>query len=304
MRALRFWFEAAAFRLLLALSRWLPRRVLLAFGSWLGSIGFRLDARHRAVTLENLAAAYGGSVEDREIRDLARNTWRILGRNLIDALSFSRFGPESVGNAVHYEGLSHIRDAYARGKGVLLFSAHFGHWELTAMMQGYLNLPLTLITRPLDNPALERMLADLRGSSGNRIVHKRNAVREILKALREGSGVAIVIDQDARDGGLFVPFFGRLASTTPTLARMALRTGAAIVPTFCVPQSDGTYRITYEPEIEVRPGDDIEAEAYRLTEVCTAVIEKWVRAYPEHWFWVHRRWKTRPPLDFTPPSAD
>jgi len=173
MRALRFWFEAVAFRVLLVLSRWLPRRVLLAFGSWLGSLGFRLDARHRNVTLENLAAAYGGGVDDREIQILARNTWRILGRNMIDALSFSRFGPESVGDSVHYEGLSHIRDAYARGKGVLLFSAHFGHWELTAMMQGYLKLPLTLITRPLDNPALERMLADLRGSSGNRIVHRQ-----------------------------------------------------------------------------------------------------------------------------------
>jgi len=135
-------------------------------------------------------------------------------------------------------------------------------------------------------------------------VHKRKAVREIVRALREGSGVAIVIDQDARDGGLFVPFFGRLASTTPTLARMALRTGAAIVPTFCVPQPDGTYRITYEPEVEVRSGVDVEAEAYRLTEVCTAVIEKWVRAYPEHWFWMHRRWKTRPPADFTPPHED
>jgi KDO2-lipid IV(A) lauroyltransferase len=178
---------------------------------------------------------------------------------------------------------------------VLLFSGHFGQWELTALMQGFVGLPLILITRPLDNPALERMLADLRSRSGNRVVHKRNAVREMVKALREGIGVAIVIDQDALKDGLFVPFFGRLASTTPTLARIALRTGAAIVPTFSIPREDGTYRVVYGPEVDVRKTGDMDADAHRITAECTATIERWVRAYPEHWLWMHRRWKTPAP---------
>ena len=114
--------------------------------------------------------------------------------------------------------------------------------------------------------------------------------------------MALMIDQDARGAGVFVPFFGRLASTTPIVARMALHTGAAIVPTYCVPQPDGSYRITYEPEIEVRQGADPDTEVYRLTRVCTGVVEKWVRAHPQHWFWMHRRWKTRPPADFSPPD--
>jgi KDO2-lipid IV(A) lauroyltransferase len=164
-------------------------------------------------------------------------------------------------------------------------------------MQGHLGLPLVLITRPLDNPALERLLAGVRSRSGNRVVHKRNAVREMVRALREGLGVAIVIDQDAGRDGLFVPFFGRPASTTPTLARIALRTGAAVVPSFSVPRDDGTYDVHYGPPVEVDRSDDIDADATRLTAACTAIIESWVRRHPEHWFWMHRRWKTAPPAE-------
>jgi KDO2-lipid IV(A) lauroyltransferase len=163
-------------------------------------------------------------------------------------------------------------------------------------MQGFVGLPLILITRALDNPTLEQLLAELRSRSGNRVVHKRKAVREMVKALREGLGVAIVIDQDALNDGVFVPFFDQLASTTPTLARIAIRTGAAIVPTFSVPEKDGSFRIVYGPEVEIGSTSDIEADSIRITAECTAIVEKWVRAYPQHWLWMHRRWKTPAPL--------
>jgi KDO2-lipid IV(A) lauroyltransferase len=200
-----------------------------------------------------------------------------------------------VGTTVHYEGLAHLQEAYARGRGVLLFSGHFGQWELTALLQGYLELPLVLITRPLDNPALERRLAVLRQRSGNRVIHKRSAVREMVKALRQGIGVAIVIDQDAGPDGVFVPFFGRMASTTPTLARIALRTGAAVIPTFSIPEPDGTYRAIYGPEVVIEKSGDSRIDTLRLTAACTATLETWVRRRPEHWLWMHRRWKTEAP---------
>jgi KDO2-lipid IV(A) lauroyltransferase len=176
----------------------------------------------------------------------------------------------------------------------VLFSAHFGHWELTALMQGFLDLPLALVTRPLDNRALERMLAELRGRSGNRVIHKRNAIRESLRELRAGRGVAIVLDQDARAEGVFVPFFGRPASTTPTAALLALRTGASLVPTYSVPRPDGSYLIVYEPAVEVTATGDREADVRRITARCTAILEGWVRRWPELWLWMHRRWKTQP----------
>jgi len=154
-----------------------------------------------------------------------------------------------------------------------------------------------LVPRPLDNPGLERLLAGLRSRSGNRVVHKRNAIREMLRSLRAGRGVAIVIDQDALRDGVFAPFFDRLASTTPTLARLALRTGAAVIPTFCVPSADGGHRNTDEAPVEVERSGNLERDTVVLTAECTAIIERWIRAYPEHLSWMHRRWKTPPPVD-------
>jgi KDO2-lipid IV(A) lauroyltransferase len=296
VKFLRYQIEALAFRVLLAAARLLPRRPLLALGGLVGRVAYAVDRRHRRVTHDNLRLAYGDGLPAERLRQIAVGCWIHFGRSIVDALCFPRFGPDAIGTVVHYEGLEHIRAAYAKGRGVLLFSGHFGNWELTAFMQGYLELPLVLITRRLDNPALERLLADVRQSTGNRVVHKRDAVREIVRALRDKLGVAIVIDQDARGSGVFVPFFGHLASTTPTLARIALRTGAAVVPTFSVPQPDGTYIVTYEAEVQVVETGDRDEDARRLTAECTAILERWVRRYPDQWLWMHRRWKTRPPL--------
>ena len=295
MKRLRFACEAAAFRLLLLAARALPRRLLLAAGSFAGRLGCALDGRHRRIAEGNLLRALGGAMTTARARRLTRDCWRHFGRITFDTLSFPRLGPESADRLVRYEGLEHLREAYTRGKGVLIFTGHFGHWELAGLMQGHLGLPLSVVARPLDNPALERMLAELRSGSGNRIIYKRNAVKEILKGLREGLGVAIVIDQDARRDGIFVPFFGRLASTTPTLALLALRTGAPVIPCFSTPEPDGTYRVVYEPEVVPEQTGDRDEDILRLTARCTAIIERWVRRRPEVWLWMHRRWKTRPP---------
>lgn len=295
MKPLRFWIEAAIFRLLLHSARFCPRRLLLAGGSLAGRLGYLFDRRHRRIAFDNLALAYGPELGRARARRIVRACWRHFGRITFDTLCFSRFDRESARRIVRYEGLDHIRNAYAKGKGVLLFSGHFGHWELTAMMQGFLGLPLALVTRPLDNPRLERLLAELRGRSGNRLIHKRRGVRQMLAALREGIGVAIVIDQDARRHGVFVPFFGRLASTTPTLALLALRSGAAVVPTYSIPQPDGSYLVVYEPEVEVLATGNRLDDRKRITEQCTEILERWVRRDPELWLWMHRRWKTRPP---------
>lgn len=295
MRRLRFLLEAAAFASILRVAGLLPRRLLLAAGSAAGRLGYVLDGRHRRIATDNLRRVFGPSLPESEIRRIAKACWRHFGRILFDALSFSRLSADSAGSVVHYEGLEHLRAAYARGRGVILFSGHFGHWELVALMQGYLGMPLALVTRPLDNPILERMLAGLRSGSGNVIIHKRSAVKEMLRAIQRGIGVAIVIDQDARDLGVFVPFLGRPASTTPTLALLALKTGAAVVPVFSTPLPEGAWRVVYEPEIEVRNTGDRAADVLRLTAECTARLETWVRRYPELWLWMHRRFKTEPP---------
>ena len=160
---------------------------------------------------------------------------------------------------------------------------------------GLLGIPFAVIARPLDNPILDRRLVQLRSGAGNAVIPKRRAVRETMRALARGAGVAILIDQDAREDAVFVPFFGRLAATTPTLALLALRTEAPIVPVFARVETDGSISVHIEPAVESRPTGDRDADVLRLTAACTAIVERWARRNPEQWLWMHRRWKTRPP---------
>lgn len=279
----------------LGLARVLPRRALLALGGLLGALAGRVDRRHAAVARGNLASALGAELGPEERERLLRACWRHFGRITLDALAFPRLRARDVGRVLVPEGEEHIREAFARGRGVLVFSAHFGHWEAGAILFGQLGYPFAVITRPLDNPILERLLARLRRGTGNAVIHKKRAVRETLKALASGAGVAILIDQDARDEGVFVPFFGRPASTTPTLALLALRTDAVVLPVFARVEPDGRIAVHAEPPLAIAPTGDRESDIVRLTAACTAVVERWVRRHPEQWLWMHRRWKTRPP---------
>lgn len=299
MTAVRRWIEAAAVGVAFALARLLPRRALLAFGAAAGALAGRLDRRHTHVARENLSAAFPDAPATERERIL-RACWRHFGRITLDALAFSRLTRQDVGRILVPDGEENIRDAFAAGKGVLVFSAHFGHWEAGAILMGQMGLPFAVITRPLDNPILERLLDRLRRGTGNAVIHKRRAVRETIRALGAGSGVAILIDQDARNDGVFVPYFGRDASTTPTLALLALRTGAPVLPVFARVEPDGRIVVRAEPPFVAVPTEDRNEDVRRLTARCTEVVERWVRRYPEQWLWMHRRWKTRPEADAPP----
>lgn len=297
MSRLRHWAEAGAVGAAFVLARLLPRRARLALGSSVGALAGRLDRRHTAIARENLVRAYGSDPPTRELERILRACWRHFGRITVDALAFPRLAEGDVGRTLAFEGEDNARAAYALGRGVLVFSAHFGHWEAGAILFGKIGLPFAVITRPLDNPILEALLFRLRRETGNAVIHKRRAVRETMKALSRGSGVAILIDQDAREDGVFVPFFRRLASTTPTLATLALRTGAPVVPVFARVEADGRIVVCVEPPIAIEPTSDRDADIVRVTAECTAVVERWVRRHPEQWLWMHRRWKTRPPAE-------
>jgi KDO2-lipid IV(A) lauroyltransferase len=178
-------------------------------------------------------------------------------------------------------------------------SAHIGGWELGAILGGILGEPIVPVVRPLDNPLLEAELARRRTKFGNRLIAKRHAAREILKTLAANEAIAILIDQNvvAREA-VFVPFFGRLAATSPALALFQLKTGAPVVPVFVWPEGPGRYRVELEPPILVeefrKPGLD-RAEAIQLaTARYTAVTEAAIRRDPAAWLWMHDRWRTRP----------
>jgi KDO2-lipid IV(A) lauroyltransferase len=295
-RALRNWVEAALVQVIFAVLRVLPRRVRLLAGKGLGLGLYRLSPRHRRMAHANLERAFGDGLSPLKKQRIARASFAHLGLLLCDSLAFPQIDPERVSEIAVFEGLEHVREAYAQRKGVFVFSGHYGNWEMVALLQGYLGLPLAMVTRPLDNPFLERQLHRYRTLSGNRVIHKRGAAREILRAIREGWGVAIVIDQNVRgEDGIFVDFFGSPASTTPALATLALKTEAPIIPVFGIPLPDGRYRVRYLPEVRFQKSGDTKRDILELTQLCTRIIEDQVRREPEFWVWMHRRWRTRPP---------
>lgn len=288
---------AAAARVL----RLLPRSWALATGRAFGRLAWLVDAQHRRVAFDNLTVAYGETMPEDDRRRMVGRVFSHFGTVAVECLLMQWKGPRDIDRLVEYEGVDHIRKAFLKGKGVFVFSGHFGNWEIVALMQGWLGYPMAMVTRPLDNPMLERLLRRGRTRSGNDVVHKQSAVRGILRAIRSGWCVAIVIDQDIRGTDhVFVDFFGRPAATTPTLGVLALKTGAPIVPVFGRPLPDGRYRITYLPEVpvqEIARSGDRDRDVQTITQVCTRIIEEQVRAHPECWLWMHKRWKTRPPQE-------
>jgi KDO2-lipid IV(A) lauroyltransferase len=297
MNRLRVWTEVAVVELALAVARVLPRRGLLALGGAAGALAGRIDRRHTAVARENLRAAYGDAMTEAERERVVRACWRHFGRITFDALAFPQLDGAALDAILEVEGIDHLRDALAQGRGALVFAAHHGNWEAGAYGTARSGVPSEIIVRPMDNPILDRRLLELRRTAGNTVIPKRRAVRESLRALARGACVAILIDQDAGADAVFVPFFGRLAATTPTLALLALRTGAPILPMFTRVKPDGTITVHVGSVVPTRPTGDRDADVLRLTAECTALVERWTRQSPEQWLWMHRRWKTRPPGD-------
>jgi KDO2-lipid IV(A) lauroyltransferase len=257
-------------------------------------VAYHLAGGRRKIALNNLHDALQPGADEATQERIARDCFKHFGRLITDTIWLFPRKREQLDRLIKVRGQENIQKAYDSGRGVLLFSGHFGHWELVALYQGYLGMPLGLVTRPIDNPAVEHFLADLRCRSGNEIIHKKNATRRVVRRLREGGGVAIVIDQDQGDGAIFVPFFGRPASTTPTVASLALKTGAAIIPTYSLPVPGGGYEIIYGPEVTLDSLPDGECRVTALTAKCTAILEGWIRERPECWLWMHRRWKSTP----------
>jgi KDO2-lipid IV(A) lauroyltransferase len=294
---LRHRVEHAAFTAACLLCRALPRPALAPLGTVLGDLAWAADARHRRVAFENFRAAFPYS-EDTDARRLVRRCFRFFGRHVLELAAAAPGLRAADMPRFEYEGLEHVEAAHRAGRGVLFFTGHFGGWELMAMAHGRLGYPLGVIARALDNPWLDRALRRLRQSTGNLAIDKRDGLRPMLQQLRAGGGIAILIDQNVSGGErVFVDFLGRPAATTPALALVHLKTGAPLVPVFALPQPGGRYRFVYEPPVTTPSAGDRREDVVRITQACTAVLERRIRERPELWLWMHRRWKTRPETD-------
>lgn len=290
----RDWAEALAARGAFGIFRTLPVPWALALGRALGGLIGALDRRHRRLAESQLAAAFGPSFD---ARGTARAVYRHLGMCLAEmALVEPRVRRGAVGAWVRIEGLEHVRAALAKGKGLAIVSGHLGNWELGAVAMAAAGIPISIVTRPLDNPRLDAVLCRIRASGGSEVIAKRSALRAIREVLARGRALAILIDQDAREHGVFVPFFGRPASTIPSIAAVCLRAEAPLVVT-AMRREPGhmTHVLAFEP-VEILPSaGDRGEDAARLTALLTSRLEAAIRRAPEQWLWMHRRWKTAPP---------
>jgi KDO2-lipid IV(A) lauroyltransferase len=272
------------------LVRLLPGFLVRAMGSMIGLLAYLVDVPHRRVALANLAQCFPNRSEA-ERRAIARGTFRHFGQLLLELL---RFGTMDRASRVEIEGADRVRHAYAKGKGVLFFTGHFGFWELHAIHHGSAFEPIGVIARALDNPRLNRLLEQIRGVTGNHCIYREGAVRRVLKTLHAGHGIAMLIDQHMHSpDAIWVNFFQRPAATTSTLAALALRTGCPVIPVFALPLPGGRYKFVYETPVEVPDADDPDA-IREFTQRCTDVLEMYVRRHPELWLWMHRRWRGAP----------
>ena len=281
----------------------LPRRACLAAGRGAGRLYSRLDRRHVAIAVENLRHAFPDWDERRRQR-VARAVYAHLGQVLFDVLRLEGRPREEILAQVEFEGLEHLESARAAGRGVLFVAAHIGHWEIHAVAHSLAYGRVSVVARPLDNPLLDARLTRLRTLGGNTVISKRKALGAVLKALRSGEGVAILIDQNVQEqDGIFVDFFGRKAATTTVAAALTLKTGCALVPTRTVLHPDGRCRVIYERPVGLSAAPDRTVAVAALTQLLTSVIERWVRDTPEQWLWIHRRWKTRPGSEGSAPGG-
>jgi len=251
----------------------------------------RLSASRRALVDRNLARALPElGPEEREC--LSRDVFAHFGRLAFDLVATVGEPAASILGRVEVSGEEHAKAAYASGRGVFFLTAHLGNWELAALITSLLGMPIKVVVRPLDNPLLDRHLRAFRESGGNTVVPKATAARELFRILRSGGGVGILMDQHARTpDAVPSPFFGRPASTTTVVARLADRTGALVVPVFTNRIGPGRYRVEYGAPLDVETLSPPEREAGSLTARLNAITESLVRRAPDQWLWLHNRWR-------------
>lgn len=274
----------------------LPRPLARAAGIALLWPATWVLGRFRRVAHRNLRIAFP-DLNGTERRRLIRRMYRNLGRMTAEFAHFPHLTRDNIQPVIVYDGFENYAEALQRGRGVLFLTGHAGAWELAAFAHSVYGYSLNVVIRALDNPLLNNLVNQYRTLAGNRIIEKRDFLRGILEALKRNEAVGILADQNSSEQeGVFVEFFGVQACATAGVAKIALRTGAAVVPGFAFwDEERGRYRLRFDPPLDLVQTGNERADIIANTQLFARVLEQHIRRHPDQWLWIHRRWKTRPP---------
>jgi Kdo2-lipid IVA lauroyltransferase/acyltransferase len=274
---------------------WPPRRVARGIGALVGRIALLLTPRLRRAGDLNLRLAFPQKTAT-ERRQILRKLYRNLGWLLAEFCQMPGYTAQETQSFIRYEGLEHYLAARDQGKGVLILTGHLGAWELSSFYHSLMGYPMSIVIRRLDNPLVDNLVNHIRCLHGNQVLHKDDFARGLLGSMRRGETVGILMDTNMTPPqGAFVDFFGHPACTGSGMARVAMKTGAKVLPGFLLwEEATQQYVLRFGAPLVLPTSENGEADVLAHTALFTKVIEDYIRQYPDQWLWVHRRWKTRP----------
>lgn len=269
----------------------IPFKRILRAGRLLGLLLYVVDARHRRIVRRNLTFVYPRWSAER-INITSKRVFQNLGITILEIFQMFCFSKEKLIQKANIKGQELLLDAMAKNKGAIIITAHLGNWEIAPLISSlYFNTPVTVVARPLRNKLVHQWLHALRTRYGNRIIDKDGALPEMIRTLRQGKILGIVIDQETRLPGVEVTFFNKDVTGMPVAALLALRCKSPVLPAFCIRNADGTCTVNFKPPIPMQRTGDLRSDLRTNTQTMMDAIEKAVREHPEQWFWVHKRWK-------------
>ena len=290
-------------RLFAALVLCLPYKVARNFGSGIGTLAHRFLSRRRALTQRNLAFVFP-EIEPVEIRQLSKAAFQNIGKTLTESIYSAKWTKEQLLAHAEVQGWEHLESALARGRGVLLISAHLGNWEVMSMTLSARGCKLTVVARRMDNPRLDPMVNRMRSHFGTVVIAGENSLKEMIRCLRRNEALGILMDLNQYQNGVFADFFHKPAATTPIAPLLARKTGAVILPVHISRLNDGRHRVTIKEELEPADIEDTRQFLAVNTRLCNKAIETVILENRSQWFWIHDRWKTRPPNESLPAEQE
>lgn len=291
---IRHWIEFSAFQLIAFFVKLLPLSAARGLGRSLGRFVFSVLGYRKNVTLSNLRRAFPEKSSE-DIERIARGAYENAGTSLFELVWFPRMSREEIQRQVRFDKPEILIEAHGRGKGVLVLTAHFGNWELLGQaIWATFGFPFSGIAKTQSNRLIDRSINERRKRLGVKVIPMETSLREVLRVLRDGELVAIVADQAAPKENVPVEFFGTMVPTHQGPSAFSLKTGAAIVAMFAVRASDGTYDVRVIDVPSAGLSADSEADVVELTQRHVKITEEVIRQFPDHWLWMHKRWKHMP----------